>query len=71
MKLYTRLVWKVSGLAYNRRETWDKRLLGRDPDRSRCRVQTSLKLFGHGPWLHGYRPHHTSALLLSPWIHGL
>ena len=28
------VVWKVSDLAYNRRETWDKRPLGRDPDRS-------------------------------------
>ena len=26
--------WKVLDLAYNRRETWDKRLLDRDPDRS-------------------------------------
>ena len=43
--LYTRVVWKVSDLAYNRRETRDKGLLGRDPDRSRCHLHTSLKLF--------------------------
>ena len=59
---FTRMVGKVSDFAYNRRETRDKRLLGRDPERSRCRVNTSLKLFGHGPWLHGYRPQHTSVL---------
>ena len=43
---YTRVAWKVSDLAYNRRETQDKRLLGRNPDRSRCHLHTSLKLFG-------------------------
>ena len=51
--------WKVLGLAYNRRETQDKRLLGRDPDRSQCHLHTSLKLF----WLHGHRPRHMSVLL--------
>ena len=42
---YMRVVWKVSDLAYNRWETRDNRLLGRDSDRSRCHLHTSLKLF--------------------------
>ena len=33
--IYTRVVWKVSDLAYNRCETLDKRPLGRDQDGSR------------------------------------
>ena len=40
--------------AYNRREIRDKRPLGRDSDRNRCHLHTSLKLF----WL---RP-------MAPWI---
>ena len=46
---YTKEVWKVSDLAYNRRETWDKRLLGRDLDRSWCHLHTSLKHFWSKP----------------------
>jgi hypothetical protein len=49
MVIYTRVVWKVSDLAYNKWETRDKRLLGRDPDRSRCHLHTSLKLFSSRP----------------------
>ena len=44
-----RVIWKVSDLAYNRRETWDKWLL----DRSRCHLHTSLNLFwsrSMAPW---------------------
>ena len=35
---------KSSSLAYNRRETRDKRPLGRDPDRSWCHLHTNVKL---------------------------
>ena len=45
----TRVVWQVSNLAYNRRETREKRLLGRDPDRSQCHLHNSLKLFWSRP----------------------
>ena len=66
LNLNKRVVSKVSDL------TQDERLLGRDLNRSRCHLHTSSKLFfGHGPWLHGHRPQHTSVLSLSPWIHGL
>ena len=40
LMIFTRVVWKVSSLAYNRRETQDKRLLVRDPDRSLCHCQS-------------------------------
>jgi hypothetical protein len=40
---------KSSSLAYNRRETRDKRLLGRDLDKSLCHLHTSVKLFLSGP----------------------
>ena len=36
---------KSSSLANNKREIWEKRLLGRDPDRSWCHFHTSVKLF--------------------------
>ena len=36
---------KSSSLAYNRRETRDKRPLGRDTDRSWCHLRTSVKVF--------------------------
>ena len=44
-QVYRRVVWKVLNLAYNWPETWDKRLLGRDPDRSWCHIHTNVKLF--------------------------
>ena len=46
---------KSSSLAYNQRGTRDKRMLDRDPDRSRCHLHNSLKFFGRGPWLYGHR----------------
>ena len=49
VQVFTRVVWKVSNLVYNQRETRDKRLLGRDPDRSQCHRHTSLKLFWSRP----------------------
>ena len=41
---------KCCNLAYNRHETREKRLLGRDQDRSWCHLHTSVKLFvaAHG-----------------------
>ena len=36
---------KALGISYNRRETRDKRPLGRDPDRSWCHCHTSVKIF--------------------------
>ena len=63
---------KVLDLAYNRRETQDKRPLGRNPDTSWCHHHTSVKLFfGRSPWLHGHRRQHTNVLPLSPSIYGL
>ena len=46
----TRVVWKIYDLAYNGQETWDKQLLGRDLDRSRCHLHTNLTLLvaAHG-----------------------
>ena len=38
-----------SSLAYNRRETRDKRPLGRDLDRSWCHRRTMIKLFSRSP----------------------
>jgi hypothetical protein len=38
-----------SSLAYNRRDTRDKGPLGRDPDRSWCKLHTRVKLFGRSP----------------------
>ena len=40
---------KSSSLANNKREIWEKRLLGRDPDRSWCHFHTSVKLFWSQP----------------------
>ena len=58
---------KSSSLAYNQRETRDKRLLGRDPERSWCHLHISVKLF----WSQPMAQWHMSVLLLSPWTHGL
>ena len=44
-KFGTKVVSKVSDLAYNQRETQEKQQLGRDPDRSWCHHHTSVKLF--------------------------
>ena len=67
MSQYTRVVCKVSNLAYNRQETRDKSLFGRDPDWRHCHLHTGLKLFlvaAHGSmdigrsirvWIHGLR----------------
>ena len=46
---YTRVLWKVLSLAYNRCETRDKWSLGRDPDRSWCYLHTRVKLFWSQP----------------------
>ena len=35
---------KSSSLAYNRRETRDKRLLGRDPDKSQIKISSQFKI---------------------------
>ena len=63
--------WKVLGLAYNRRETREKRLLDRDPDRSWFHHHTSVKLLRSHPmvsWI-------SAAILICyrqcPWSHGL
>ena len=68
--LIMRVVWKVSDLDYNWCETLNKRLLGRNLNRSWCHLHTSF-FSGRSPWLHGHQSQHTSVLPLSPWIHGL
>ena len=62
----------------NLRETRDKRLLGRDPDRSWCYRHTTsmIKFFCRSPWLHGHRWQHTSKVKssrpsLQPTLEGL
>ena len=40
---------KSFSLAYKWCETWDKRPLGRDPDRSYCFLHTSVKLIWSQP----------------------
>ena len=65
-----RAVWKVSDLAYNRRETRDNRLLGRDPGRSRCHLHTSLKLFWSrpmSPWTSAAAYECAAAQSMDPW----
>ena len=59
---------RVSGLAYNRRETRDKRLLNRD--RNRCHLHTSLKLFWlrpMAPWTSAAACECAAAQSLDPW----
>ena len=46
---HTRTRLKVLGLAYNRRETRDKRPLARYSDISWCHLHTSVKLFWSQP----------------------
>ena len=62
--------WKVLGLVYNRRETRDKRPLGRNQDRSWCHCHTIVSFLGCSPWIHGLS---SSTLICSgrcPWSHG-
>ena len=53
-------------------ETWDKRPLGRELDRSLCHRHTTsiIKLLVRSSWLHGHRRQYTgkvkSSLMLSP-----
>ena len=65
---YMRARWKVFGLAYNRHNTQDKRLLGRDLDRSWCHRYTSVKL----SWSHPMDPwtewQHTHMLPPMSWV---
>ena len=57
----------VLGLAYNQHETWDKRPLNRDPDRSWCHRPTSVKL----SWSQSIDPRterqHTHLTEVSRW----
>ena len=46
---YTRARCKVLDVAYNRRETRDKRPMGRDPENNLCHLHTSVKLFWSQP----------------------
>ena len=63
---------KSSSLAYNRRETRDKRPLGRDRELvSSTHKCKAFLVAGRSPWIHGHRRQHTSVLPLTPWIHGL
>jgi len=64
------VVWKLSNLAYNRRETREKRLLGRDPDRSLCHLHTSLKCFWSQsvpPWTSTAAYECAAAQSMDPW----
>ena len=66
--MHTRVIWKVSDLAFNRRKTRDKRLLGRDPDRSWCHLHTSLKLLWSrlmAPWTSAAAYEYATAQSLS------
>ena len=56
---------KSSSLAYNRRETRDRRLLSRDPGWSRCHLHSTIKLF----WSQPMAPWISAAAY--EWIHGL
>ena len=57
---------KVLDLVYSRRETRDKQPLGRDPDRSQCHRQTSVKLYWSQLMTPGHRRQITSMLSLMP-----
>ena len=61
---------KSSSLAYKRRETRDKRLLGRDLDMSWCPLHTSLKLFWSrhmAPWTLAAAYECAAAQSMDPW----
>ena len=64
---YTRVVWKVSDLAYNQQEIQAKRLLGWDPDRSWCHLHTSLKLFWSWPMAPWTSAACAAAQSMDPW----
>ena len=53
--------WKLLVLAQNRPVTWDKRSLGRDPDRRRCHLHNSVKLSWSQP-MNGSDRQHTHML---------
>ena len=62
---------KTSSLAYNRCETRDKRLLGRDLDRNRCHLHTSLQLFWSrymAPWTLAASYECAAAQSMDPWV---
>ena len=63
--------WKVFCLAYNRRETQDKRQLGRDPDRSWCHHHSMINL----SWVQPMPSWTTGSILIfcrrGPWNNGL
>ena len=61
---------KSSSLAYNRRETRDKRSLGRDLDRSWCHLHNSVKLFWSqpmAPWASVAAYDCAAAQSMDPW----
>ena len=45
-----------SSLAYNRRESEDRRPLGRDPERSRFHLHIRVNIFSLSSWPHRVRP---------------
>ena len=62
---------KSFSLAYNRRETWDKRPLGWDPERSWCGLHTSVKLFWSQPialWTSVAAYECIAAQSIDPWV---
>ena len=68
--IHTRVVWKVSDLAYNLRETQDKRPLGKDPDRSWCHRHTPVKLSGSqhmDPWTERLHTRMLPSMPLESW----
>ena len=56
--------WKLLGQAFNRRETRDKRLLGRDLDRSWCHLHNSILVTDRGSMDIG-----SSILIVWRWYH--
>jgi hypothetical protein len=62
---------KSSSLAYNRRETRDKRPLGRDSDRSWCHLHTSVNCFGRSSWIHELSGSTFVCCHRCLWSHGL
>ena len=64
------VVWKVSDLANNLCETWDKRPLDRNPDRSWCHLHTSVKLYWSqpmAPWTSVVAYECAAAQSMDPW----
>ena len=61
---------KSSSLAYNRRETWDKRSLDRNLDRSWCHRHTSVKLSWSqpmDPWSERQNTRMQPLMSMEPW----